>query len=583
MVIEVEGGGKKRIRVADNGSGMTPAEAERALVRHATSKLRRLDDIYRLDTFGFRGEALPSIAAVSRMTLVSRAQGDELEGGEKAAVGGVKLVLRGGVLESRAEIGAAVGTQIEVRDLLFNVPARQKFLKGETTEVGHISDAVSKMALAHPDVHFRLLHGARVLFDAPPHATGLERVACVLGKRIARELVVSSEEVAGVVVTAYLASPQVSQSSARAVQLFVGRRPVRDRGLLQAVLRGYDELLSRGRYPVAAIFVEVRRPEVDVNVHPQKLEVRFADPQAVFAAVRHTVREGLRSAEWEGEGEAVPARRFSPLAETAPSVPAASSMAHSSARAAARKVFRWSRPSLAEVHFPASSASGKVGAKERSGGAERAAPPLRGRQEVAQPPAAVQGVLPVEFFSTLRYLGQLDFSYLVCEAEGELVLVDQHLAEAAAGAGVALSTKGRSPGQALLATQPLSLSTAEAATLVGLLPELSAFGFAIELEGETSARVEALPLAVAREIPERLVRDLCADLEGKAAGAERRFGVAMFLGCRAARPPGSELSPSEARALLRALPAAAEGPRCSHGQALVRRFDMAAIERVFQS
>jgi DNA mismatch repair protein MutL len=325
ITIEVEAGGRALVRIVDDGSGMSPGDARLALSRHATSKLRHVDDLHDLVTMGFRGEALPSIASVSRMTLTTRRRGD---------LAAIRIVIDGGRVTDVAEIGAPVGTTIEVRDLLHNVPARLKFLKGEATEASHVTDAVVRLAMAHPQVHVRLRHGGRTAIEAPPCTSGVERVQSLLGPRFASRLHAVDGEENGVRVTAYLAAPELAQTTGRGVQLYVGRRSVRDRGLLHALTMGYGELVPRGRYPVAVVFVDCPAGVVDVNVHPQKLEVRFSDAQAVAAAVRHVVRRGVAQAPWLDEAAgASPVRMH---AVVAPAPPRASDVAASYAAAAGR-------------------------------------------------------------------------------------------------------------------------------------------------------------------------------------------------------------------------------------------------------
>ena len=292
IAIEVAAGGRTLVRVSDDGCGMTAKDAVLSLERHATSKLREVDDLWSLASMGFRGEALPSIASVSRMTLTTRRAGDDAA---------TRIVVEGGRLVSVTDAGAPVGTTVEVADLLYNVPARLKFLKGEATEASHVTELVGKLAMAYPRLHFRLKHNGRTALDAPPDRDGLARAQALLGPRIAARMVPVSGEESAVRVTAYLGAPELAQATARGVQLFVGRRPVRDRGLLHALAMGYGELVPRGRYPVAIVLLDVPAGAVDVNVHPQKLEVRFADPAAVTAAVRHVVQAGVTAARWRDD------------------------------------------------------------------------------------------------------------------------------------------------------------------------------------------------------------------------------------------------------------------------------------------
>ena len=286
--VEVERGGLGLIAVSDDGSGMTPDEAHLALKRHATSKLTAIEDLFTIASMGFSGEALPSIAAVSKLRMTTRAR-DAADGD-----GAYELMVEGGIAGEGRHVGGPVGTRIEVRDLLINVPARLKFMRGEATESAHIAEAVLRLALANPSVHFRLRSDGRQAHDLPPHASGLERAKVALGRgKTPARLHEARGEEGSVSVEAYLGSPADSANTSRGTYLYVNRRFVRDRSLLHSVVMGYGETLERGRYPLAVVHVTMPGSAVDVNVHPQKLEVRFARAQEVYAAVRHVV-EGLR-------------------------------------------------------------------------------------------------------------------------------------------------------------------------------------------------------------------------------------------------------------------------------------------------
>ncbi|MBC8133150.1 MAG: DNA mismatch repair endonuclease MutL, partial [Deltaproteobacteria bacterium] len=287
--VDMEGGGRRMVRVVDDGSGMSPDEARLALRRHATSKIRSADDLWGLSTFGFRGEALPSIAAVSRLTLSTKVPG---------AAAGFQLTVEAGAETDAREVGIPSGTQIEIRDLFYNTPARLKFQKTEATEAANVSEAVLRLALAHPEVHFRLRAGGRMVLDLPAHQKLGERVRAAFARRGAGALHEAWGEEGGHQVRAFLAAPDEASTTARSTFLFVGRRFIRDRSLLHALSLGYGELLDKGRYPLAALFLDVPGSDLDINVHPQKLEVRFARAAEVYAAVRHVVSQGVARAPW---------------------------------------------------------------------------------------------------------------------------------------------------------------------------------------------------------------------------------------------------------------------------------------------
>jgi DNA mismatch repair protein MutL len=572
ITVEVEGGGRRLIRVLDDGGGMSEAEARMALVRHATSKLRQLDDLIGLATMGFRGEALPSIAAVSRLTLVSR----------RAGAPATRIAVEGGRLLSAEETGAPVGTLVEVRDLLWNVPARLKFLKGEATEMGHVSEVVTRIAMAHPGVHLKLVNRGRTSLEALPSRDAFERVSALVGAAVAERLCRATGGEAGVRVEAFLGAPELAQSTTRGLHFYVGRRWVRDRGLVQAVLLGYGELVPRGRYPNAVVFLEVDGAEVDVNVHPQKLEVRFSDPQAVYAALRHAVRDAVARAPWLGEGGRTWAA-LGAVAEQRPWSGAPGSRASEPARDYAARLSR----SLFTWRAEGTPPEGRPAYRQEAGEALRGAPPAD-----AAPPARVQEDTQEGFFGSLTYLGQLDLTYLLCEREGELVLVDQHAAHERV-VFQRLVDKHRAhaiPRQQLLFPMTVELDRRMAAVAEESLAALEAVGFEIEpfgdaAGGQVAFAIKSAPAELrAGEDPVAVLRQLCAELVehgGSRAVDERLDAVLATIACHSAVRAGDPLSPPEVGALFAALDAIEFRAHCPHGRPVLLRIRVDEIARRF--
>ncbi len=293
VTVRLTRGGCGSITVIDDGHGMSREDAEVSLERHATSKLLDQAGLFHILTKGFRGEALPAIASVSRFTLLTSEPGAEV--GTRVFVDGAGPL----TLEAAPAPG---GTRIEVDDLFFNVPARRKFLKREATELLHCEDAVTRLALAHPEVGFTLEHEGRALWSSPPSgAEPIQRAIAVLGAEAAPHLLPIEAQRLGLTVTGFIASPEFTLSNARGLQTFVNHRYVRDRGLTSAVQRAYQDSLPPGRQPVALVFIELDPAAVDVNVHPQKLEVRFSDPRSVQEAVGTAISTALKGAPWRQE------------------------------------------------------------------------------------------------------------------------------------------------------------------------------------------------------------------------------------------------------------------------------------------
>jgi DNA mismatch repair protein MutL len=554
--IEIDAGGRRLVRVVDDGCGMPAEDARLALRRHATSKIAAAEDLWGLATFGFRGEALPSIAAVSRLTLATRTTD---------AIAGFKLTVEAGAETDAREAGMPPGTQVEVRDLFFNTPARAKFLKSEATEKTNVSEVVLRLALAHPETHFRLRVGGSVALDLPPHRDLGERVRAALARRGAGALHEASGEENGHRVRAFLAAPEEASNTARSTFLFVGGRYIRDRSLLHALSLGYGAVLERGRYPLAALFIELPGGELDVNVHPQKLEVRFARAQEVYAAVRHVVGGAIARAPWLRSGDASrPMRTFTRPPAPRPAVETDAPLVID-ARAVA-----FARPAQSRLPLRARDAASEASA----GGAE-------GAPALATPASAPR------FFGSLIYVGQVHKTYLVCEAPDELVLVDQHAAHerVAYGRLRAAHASRQMPRQQLLFPIPIEVDPAEAIAAAEAGDVLGALGFEVARSGPTEVSVRAVPEPLKDADPKPLVREVLAELS---EGAPVREGdlarvdhILATIACHSVVRAGDVLGRTEALALLAQLDDVDLASHCPHGRPVLLRLPRTEIERRF--
>jgi DNA mismatch repair protein MutL len=607
--VEIESGGRRLIRVVDDGGGMIPDDARLALKRHATSKIVEADDLWRLSTFGFRGEALPSIAAVARLTLSTKTAD---------APAGFRLTVEGGVEVDAREAGIPDGTQVEVRDLFFNTPARQKFQKSEATETANVSEAMLRLALAHPQVHFRLRAGGRVALDLPAHPALAERVRAALARRGASVLHEAAGEEGGNRVRAFLAGPEEASTTPRSTFLFVGGRFVRDRSLLHALAFGYGAILEKGRYPLATLFVDVPGQELDVNVHPQKLEVRFARPQEVYAAVRHVVGAAIARAPWLAGTEARAMRVFTlpprtwgrPEGDDPRLSPSGSGHAvalPSAAQGALPLRARTSReagpgflrdaPGTGEPFAPT------WGAGAVNIDADGSTMSSGGQLPMPGDPTAGLPALPPEaaFFAELTYIGQFDRTYLICEGDGELILIDQHAAhERVAFARLrAAHARREIRRQRLLFPLPVEVDDL-AAALTSDSRLLETLGFEVDL---TAPRAPAAPGAPAPEAlkpgtiwvravpemlkdsdPKPLLRAILGQLVdgGAAASASDRVDhVLATMACHSVVRAGDVLGRQEVMALLAQLDRVDLRSHCPHGRPVLLRMPLPEIERRF--
>jgi DNA mismatch repair protein MutL len=553
--IDLLEGGRRLVRVRDDGSGMSREDAQLSLSRHATSKLRTKEDLFAIRSYGFRGEALPSMAAVSRFQLLTA---------ERGAVAGTRIDVDGGRIDHVGDAGSPPGTTVEVRDLFWNVPARRKFLKRTQTEQAACFDAVLRLAVPRLDAAFTVREGERTLLRLPAGSTLEARAEEALGREVRGRLLPFGREVRGIRAHGLAVSPAIEYGSARNVWLFVNGRAIRDRSLTHAVLRAFGELMPHGRYPGALVFLEVPAAEVDVNVHPAKAEVRLADARAAWEAISAGLSPLLSRGEWlqpRGVAAAEPARGYTlhTGADPAGAAPRAEQVAEALERYAAQ------------------------GPQEPRRFFTQPAPAQHAHTHAHLQPELVPRP---EFFGALRYLGQLHRSYLVCEGAQGLVLVDQHAAHERMNYQ-RLRARAAAPAQPLLVPHVIELPAALSARVAEAAPLFASIGIEVEDFGGTSAVVKALPLPLAK-LDERQLSGLLADLaeelatHGRGETLERkRDALLARAACHASVRARDALTPGEAQALLDALDGTDYGARCAHGRPVVAEWGTAEIERRF--
>jgi DNA mismatch repair protein MutL len=496
--VDIEGGGRRLIRVIDDGGGMSPEEARLAMKRHATSKITSADDLWGLTSFGFRGEALPSIAAVSRLSLSTKVRGPQA---------GFRLDIAGGAEVDAGEIGIPEGTQIEVRDLFLNTPARLKFQKTDATESANVNEALLRLGLSHPEIHFRLRLSGRLALDLPPHRDLAERVRAALARRGMGALHEIYGEESGHRVHAFVAGPEQATTTARSTFLFVGRRYVRDRALMHALALGYGGLLDKGRYPLAVLFLEVPGAELDVNVHPQKLEVRFARASEVYAAVRHVVSAGVARAPWFAEAEGRARVHSLPPTDVESARGPASDRRTTRARGPGDFGRSWGseRRDDGEPGSPAELSPGTEWGRDAAlGWGGDSGPRGSVRADRAADDSSFGAVTTfetgpsAELGGGLRYLATVDEAFWVCETHGALVLLDPHTVHEQ----ILLRQLEESRGQGDLRSQKLLFAVPielDAAVLRGANAQADALvetlrGLGIEVDPPVPGRPNALLL-----------------------------------------------------------------------------------------
>jgi DNA mismatch repair protein MutL len=595
IVVEAEKGGRSLIRISDNGSGMNRDDALLALERYATSKIFTDADLYSIRSLGFRGEALPSIAAVSRFTLVTR---------ESDAAVGTEIRVAGGKILKVTDTGAPPGTMVTVESLFFNTPARRKFMKTVTTEMGHIADVANSIALGRPEVYFRLMHNGKVLKSWPPAADRLDRVAEVLGTDLRADLFPVGRQADAVSVDGWVSSPQVFRSTSRGVFLYVNGRFVRDRVIQHGLFTGYRQRLVKGRFPLAALFVTLPSGEVDINVHPTKHEVRFAQQRLVHDLVQAAVAETLDREDrpkWGG-ADFTPSERSREIRRVSENLGTGYEAKSTKGTAQGSKLKAESTNGTAERE----KGKGQRGIGDiygRDAGrlpADNYQLPGRKRKSARHKPDDERepwkyvpgtGGKPQIFgadirFSDLRIIGQLRNAYIVCETGGGMLLLDQHAAHERV---LYEQLKKRSQAlkkeaQRLLVPETIELGFREAGILEELLGEFKTLGLEIDPFGTNTFLVRAVPAILTGRAIEPLIREIVEKLaaDGFSRGLAPSIDVCLkLMACHGSIRARQALDDRQIRRLLQQLDACDNPSHCPHGRPTWLQWTSREIEKAF--
>jgi len=547
IAIDLRGGGKESIRIADNGSGISPGDVPVAFERHATSKILSVEDLYAVRSFGFRGEALPSIAAVSRVEMATRRRGD---------VEGTRIVVENGRILEQEAVGCPEGTTITVSRIFDPLPVRRKFLRQDATEQGHCLDTIVRVLLPHRHVRATVTAGDRAVLEVPRTESLRDRIVLLLGSDLRNHLVAVEAEASGMRVAGFASRPDFTRSSTRSMFFYVNGRYVRDVLLSQAVMNAYRNLLEARKYPACALFVELPPDAIDVNVHPAKLEVRFRRPQDV----RDLIHRGLAGA----------------LAGVRPTA----------GPDAAPGVFRPAAPGrtgVAEALRRYSLSAGMAAA--------RPSPPSRIREDVPDfgpgpGDLFAQGSAPQQplRFSSLDYLGQVDGTYLVFAAPGAMILLDQHAAHERVLYEKLKASKGeRLEAQSLLMPEILEMSPGDFERLTASRDLLREAGVEVEPFGVNTAVVKSVPALLGDADVRALARDILdAVADSGLPRDEQRNRVFIRMACRGAIKARQALGPDEVQRLCRDLDGIPFASNCPHGRPVFVELPAPVIERMFK-
>lgn len=582
--VSIEQGGMELVRIADNGCGIDAEQLPLALASHATSKIQDADDLFAVATLGFRGEALPSIAEVSQLLLRSRTH-DSTAGAEVEVIGGQ--------MRDVAPCGCPPGTIIEVRNLFYNTPVRRKFMRTTQTELGHATEAFTRLALAHPHIHFTLRHNGRPIHDLPPTDDWRERLARFFGADLAEALIWVESNDGSIQLSGYVANPSHSRANNRMQYLFLNGRHIRDRSLQHALSEAYRGLLLTGRYPICFLRIEMPPDAVDVNVHPTKLEVRFQDGGQLYSQLLGTLRTRFLSTDLTARLQ--PERSADSYTELdRPDLAA-------QAEAARRELVDWATGELNKRHQVSDEARPAAqGMLDLRPSAQPRAPLVLNRIDTPEqswmPSAASSATAPSanaaggqggDYVSRRPTALQVHNRYLIAENEEGMIIIDQHaLHERVLYEQIREKVlAGSLESQRLLVPEPVDLSPQEAAAVLDQKELLEKLGVEVEPFGGDTVLVSSYPAMLAKNSPAEILRELVEHLLSGGKQPDRRDlldELLHMISCKAAVKYGDRLSPEEIDALVEQRHLAQDSHHCPHGRPTALVFTREDLDRQFK-
>lgn len=611
--VEIMAGGTSFMRVTDNGKGMSMEDAKLAILRHATSKIREVGDLNTIGTLGFRGEALPTIASVSRFTMLTRQMGDDL---------GTRVDISGGKTPDIIETGCGLGTTIKVEDLFFNTPARKKFLKTNHTESSKINDFIVKLALSRPDIEFRFINNNKVSVVTPGKDNLFDTILAIYGANVADSLLALNFESDEVKITGYITKPSMLKSSRGWQTYIVNGRIIQNRAIAKAIDNAYRSLIPKSGFPLVVLKIEVPQRTIDVNVHPQKSEMKFEDESLIFKAVYKSVLDAIRPASDRALGEvaAVVERprpsytmepmHFVPAAETTEQAVTAKRSLDSAPRTIYEAVHRpVSSSSIGfadvqaelqqerQVHYPATPVPETIAEKTNRFGdidqpdltSQPDQSKLTGQTDLpaAEDSAALQAndaesLLDAE--GTIIPIGQIDLTYIVAQDAKGLYLIDQHAAHERILFDKLSAMADGIPSQQLLVHQLLTFDRKEAAMVEENKELFAKLGFHMESAGDLDYRLMEVPADVPVSEAEDIIREILTGLNEmhETTAKEIRQHCLATTACRAAIKAGEELNLRQMQILLEELSHTPFPYTCPHGRPTILKFSSEDLAKMFK-
>ncbi len=546
ITVELEEFGKRRIKISDNGEGMTPEDAEKSILRHATSKIHSVEDLFSIKTLGFRGEALASIAAVSKLSIITK---------QKNILEGFMLQIEGGNILNKNIIGTEQGTSIDVRDIFFNTPARKKFLKTDAVELKHCLDVVTHYALANPAVNFKFIHNNYTLLHSPALNDARSTIASIYCIQTAKELLEVKYEDETIRINGFISKPYHVRNDKNQQVLFVNGRWIRNSDVTYAVYQGYHSTLFVNKHPVFVLHLQLNPETIDVNVHPQKQEIKIEQKEQVAAAVFLAVREALQNN------------------KLMPTVDVNTEQQITFGTPLPRK------ENKTAVKYPFEPSAQMVFAVEEQAAAY-------GEQEI-KPVVAEQtqsNDLASERLPPLKLLGQVHKTYFLAETEGGLFYIDQHAAHERVMYELLLNQflNGKVEVQRLLQGEVLEVSAAEKILLEEKKEALQRFGFTLEDFGGNSLVIKTIPLIFGKVKMKELIHDMLAMLDNKNSIAERKEEILTRMACRAAVMAGDLITIPQMEKILQELSKTELPFTCPHGRPTLMKVTIDELEKKFR-
>lgn len=571
--VAIVDGGTSYIRVTDDGMGMGREDAELAVLRHATSKIAAAEDLYSIHSLGFRGEALPSIASVSRFSLTTRLHDQQLA---------TYVEVTGGTITDIREAGANVGTTVTVADLFYNTPARRKFLKTTATESGYIHDIIGKLALSHPEVSFKLINNQRLVLSTPGNGSLPDALASLYGPKTVEEIFPLSYEEENLSISGYIAKPSLIKSSRQWQTFIVNSRIIQSRLIAKALDNAYHSLLPKSGYPLAVLHITLPADSIDVNVHPQKSEIKFRDDGRAFKSVYRAITEALATPDVSQAAAPAPIfRREEPSHQPAVTVsisPAPTPLWEQpqpqrqypsytpSARPTANPVRLWreEQPSLSVVRE-------ELRQEEQLAGIEEPEPTDTRQQEEEQ------GM-------SLAPLGLIDNCYIVASGPDGLYIIDQHAAHERILYDRFSASSGRIPVQQLLLPQLLDFDSRETSIIEEYLSIFHELGFTLEMIGPNSMRLTEMPADVAPSEASGFLQDILTLIQSsqQPSAAALRHAYLQTAACRGAIKAGEALNMRQMQALVGELGSTTLPYTCPHGRPTIIKFSSADLAKMFK-